>query len=151
MCQWIFWTGSQCAHRGHNQRGEPIPIDEKQFMLHGKWDVLLCDQYYAREQATGAHQMCSNMRPKPTYWQMTADMSNYGYRLSSPNTADGGKDYRCCRCRGTLPQSRTGRRDPYPRQPDWNAPGTTGHRKSERVYEEDDWEARNRGTPRYQW
>lgn len=120
----MYYTGSACVHRSEPEAdGTPRPVHEEKFMRHGVWGIEHCNLYYARE-ATNPHAHPCGLLAKPTYRQMTANMQNYGYMLVKEGTYDDGSpDYRCPRCRGTEPQSRTGRKTKYPRQPDWNKPG----------------------------
>ncbi|UPX20647.1 uncharacterized protein EKO05_0010874 [Ascochyta rabiei] len=122
MCEWKYFTGSACAHRPEAApNGLPRPVDERKFMQHGVWDIVLCRNYYAREANHGSALPCP-VAPKPDYYRMTADMYNYGYELVTEGRFENGEpDYRCPRCRGTEPQSRSGRRAKRPRMPDWNA------------------------------
>jgi hypothetical protein len=97
MCQWIFWTGSACAHQGAEDDGTPIPSPEEFFMQHGVWKAIKCREFDRRRQ------WCP-MPPYPTYDEMTADMQNYGYALMEEGKdIRGNLDFRCPKCRGVDP------------------------------------------------
>jgi hypothetical protein len=120
MCHWMYYTGSECAHRppnlaDRNWDGTPRPFDEKKFMSHGVWRVAHCRQYWDRGGHVQGNSHCPIREHKPDYYKMTRDMQNPWYEIVDDF---GTGDFRCPRCRCIDPK--TGKKELYPRQPEWH-------------------------------